>query len=510
MPQAWYAACDVAQRGRTTRTIINELACLNDRPNYGQVCADSYDSDWWYQTHYCGTETAMQVPVEQLQGQMPVYRIAPYSLAEAQEDFTNLGNILSIPVSATLQSANVSQDNPFLVSDAFSRSLQLDAQSGLYSFADIGQLWSEDQAVTALSVSAASPNYISQDDARTIADRFLDSNNLNGTGATFYEVIADTISNDQDAGAVDPNPLSVTAAQDDETPVVWQVIYSRQLTANMVTAAGVQQVDFSVVGPGAKQKVYVPVAAPVGAASVLQTDPVGLQAGWREVQPQVNAATGELVMVDIFSEAEVTALFEAVPNLVSLNDIPQEIDNLDVMSATVAYWEEATGVSQGELIPVYELNASYNEVQSGAAGQDFFYVPASELYMRPYANIISGVPTEAVDSGSTLSLTAADASQTLKELGEGDFDFVLGNGTYLYEWFVNTVEGDPIGTGQTLTDFVVPANPDGRGGSLVLILQVTDLISPNSEGSGKSTASATIQVNPSVFLPLVGGDNTNN
>lgn len=513
MPQAWYAACDVAQRGRITRSIINELDCLNDRPNYGQVCADSYDSDWWYQTHYCGTETAIQVPTAQLQGQMPVYQVKPYSLADAENDFSNLGSVFNIPVEETLQSASVSQADPFLVSDALSRTLSLDTSSGLYSYADTGELWTAQQAITALSVNASSANYISQDDAQTIADRFLTANNLNGPGAQFSEVISDLISSDLTTGVVPTSPLGISAAQQVsdvvESPVVWQVIYARRLNANVVTAAGVQQVEFSVVGPGAKQKVYVPVAAPVGAASVLQTAPIGLQAGWRDVEQPVNAATGQAVMVDIFSEDQVKALFEALPYRVSLNDIPIEIADPQVISSTVAYWEDPQGVSQAQLTPVYELLATYTEVQGGATGQDYFYVPASELYMRPYAEIISGAPTAAVNAGDKLTLTAADASKTLKELGAGDFDFVLGNGTYLYDWYINVVsDATKVGSGQTLSDFVVPANPDGRGGSLSLVLQVTDLNSPN-EGSNKATASVTIQVNPSVFLPLVGGNDAN-
>jgi hypothetical protein len=501
LPQAWYAACDVAQRGRVTRTIINELDCLNDRPQSGYVCADSYDSDWWYQTHYCGTETAIQVPVEQLQGQMPVLRLQPYSTDDANADEARLSNVLlGVDLSETVRAAKRDQNDPFRVRTNISRTLQLDERSGLYTYADISQLWSAEQAEQALAVNAASANYIDQNNARTIADNFLRSNQLFDPGSVFNQVISDTMSSQLQHTVVPTGPLGVASIEQvDETALVWQVIYSRRVTANVVTAAGVQQVEFSVVGNGAKQKVYVPVTGEVNAAGVLQTDPIGVQGGWRELQ-EIGAAGADLVMVDILSEEQVRALYLAAPDRVALNDLPLEVTNREILSSTVAYWEDAPGIPQAELVPVYELLVRFTDANSGTTIDDYVYVPASPLYARPYAEITSVTPGATNDGKPLINLTAADASKTLKELGVADFDFALGTGAdglYTYDWYLGPVSDNVhIGTGRTI-QYQLPAYPD-KEHPLVITLQVINTDSPNTQASVTTTT-----VQQSVLLPLV-------
>jgi len=125
--------------------------------------------------------------------------------------------------------------------------------------------------------------------------------------------------------------------------------------------------------------------------------------------------------------------------------------------------------------------------------------------MRPFAEIISVAPTTTVDAGDTVTLTAADASQTLQALGAGNFDFALGTGAggdYLYDWFVGSVDdANKIGSGRTI-EFTTPATPNNRASTLVIHLRVTNADSPNTQ---TATANVVVGVNPSLFLPLVGG-----
>lgn len=502
MPQAWYKACDVAQRGRITRTIINELACLNDKPNSGQVCADSYDWDWWYQTHACGTETAIYVPSQEIT-QLPVFQMSPYSLEEAAADFENLGDIFGIPVSTTVQMALAQQDaSGFFTGTAGGLNIDMDKSSGIFNFSNLDELWTGEQAVRAMQVTAASPNFITQDDARTIADTFLRNSGLSGDGAVFYEVVSDTISSE----IIIPEGASAATAasimQDvEETPLVWQVIYSRRLNADVMSVAGtLVNHEFSVVGPGAKQKVYVPVAAEVGVANVLATAPVGVQGGWRSVGPVISAATGLAVMVDILTPQQAEDLYLALPSDVPLNDIPLDIKDREVLSNTIAYWEEAPGVSQGEMIPVYELLVRMTERQSDEVMDEYVYVPANEFYMRPIARIVEAPAV--ITAGDTFTLTAADASQTLRELGLADYDFAMGSGDYLYEWFIDgvAVEGDATLGGRVVTGVVAPFSSSGRVSALNLQLRVTDIASPNQSFS---LANTTITSVPQVLLPTL-------
>ncbi|MFN8446682.1 MAG: DUF6345 domain-containing protein [Caldilineaceae bacterium] len=508
MTSAWFNACDVAQRGRTTRVIAEETSCFNDNPYYGSVCADSYDNDYYWYTHSCGTESASYVPVQTL-ASVPVFAVDPYSLAKAQSAFSKLGNVFSIPVSATLQAAEgpgnppgQPSDSPFFVSTDVSKTLEMDKGSGIYKYTDMNALFSGAAVDNALTVNASAANYINSDTAKQIADNFLNQNQLMPDDSQFYEVISDTtgtLGKQVVASAAD-----IAAA---ETPAVWQVIYSRKLNATVLTAAGASEaITFTVVGPGAKQKVYVPLTGQVNAAGNVGASPIGAQGGWRSVSQAVNAATGEQIMVDIQPDAVIRQLYLALDKSVTMNSIPQNISNRNVVSSTLAYWESAPGSSQGHLIPVYELTVDYTDLSNNQPGQDLFYVPATSQYMAPFAKILDA--PESADPGQTITLNAADATKTLKALGVGDaFDFVMGyagaDGTYTYDWYMNSVapENKIAGCSGKACTMTLPANNSDKDATAQVILQVTDTDSPNKS---VSTATAEITVNgKALFLPLV-------
>jgi hypothetical protein len=576
MAQAWYKACDVTQRGRITRTIINELDCLNDKPNLGRVCADSYDWDWWYQTHSCDAETAIYVPAEGIT-QLPVFKANALSVEEANIKFANLVHTFNLTLPS--EGAIGADDSPFFVTEVNSRMLEMDKNSGLFNYSDLNELWTTQQAIRSMEVNAASPAYISSDDAKVIADAFLHSSGLGAGDALFYKVVSDTISTaillpedltmvasldtvqedpiawrvndsrsltapavnvvdilaDQEFSAVGsvaepkvyvPAVAPVDAAYEvvsdnisseivthqdpimsfplddvQENSVLWQVIYSRRLTAPVINAAGtLADQEFSVVGSGSQQKVYVPVVAPAGAASVLETQPIGVQAGWRKIEHGVNAATGEALYVTILTFDKVKALYEAIPDKVALNHTLMQVDGYEIISHTIAYWEEPIGVNQGELIPVYELKLKLIESQSKAEVEDFVYVPASPLYMRPVAKIV-GTPTEDLEAGTSITVAALDATKTLKELGLGDFDIVLGNGDYLYEWY----QDDTLISTERELDLYFPPAPNYVGTwSFTFELRVRDTQSPNPNTVG--TDKVTVIVNypiKDIFLPFV-------
>lgn len=511
MTQAWFKACDVAQRGRIARVIGEETACFDDNPYYSRVCADTIDSDYYWYTHSCGTESASAVPVAQL-ASLPVFAFKPYSLDEAKADFGSLGSAFSVPVTPTLMAASPNEDSlppspnsgSFLVSG--DGSLQVDQNSGLYNYTDLDQMWNEQNAEAAMAAHAAGADAITADDARQIATNFLTNNGLMPGDAVFYEVVQDMTGNLGRNASV-----SASAVSDAETPALQQVIYTRKITATTVTAAGVHaDISFTVVGPGAKQKVYLPVTLPAGvsAADVDAIAPLGAQGGWRELEPLVNAATGQQVMTTIFDETTARDLYLTLDDKVTMNSIPAAISGREILSSTLAYWEGAGGANQGQLIPVFEFTVRYTDTNTSAAAQDLVYVPASSEYLRPYASIDN--PPAAVAAGLPITLTAVDASQTLKAIGAGSqFDFVMGyggaSGTYLYEWYLNGLEASNKITDTNTSDglravtFVAPAPEDNKPGVMNVYLVVTDSDSPNTS---QSTDVATIAL-PLVFMPAV-------
>jgi hypothetical protein len=288
---------------------------------------------------------------------------------------------------------------------------------------------------------------------------------------------------------------------------VWQAEFARHIQMPALRGAeGLPvQTEFSVVGPGAKLKVYMTPQPPASAAGTEGTNPIlGVQGGWRTVETLVSAASGDAVTVEIGDVEVLKALYLLLEDEISLNDIPLDTVSREVISETLAYWEQPPGVAQDELIPVYEFLVSMVERTTGETVEDYAYVPANTIYMPPLARIVDGVPGEAVPAGTAVTLVAADASQTLQELGIGDFDFAMGSGdpnAYQYEWFQGSVDpANLIGTGMTLADYKLPGGVDTKAGGVQIILRVTDTGNPNQLSA---TDTAQILVQPATFLPLI-------
>ena len=513
LKDAWFGACDVAQRGRQVRIIAEELSCFNDRPYSSSVCADVNDSDWWYWTHNCGTASASYVPEDLLQGQMPVYKVVPYSTADATEDINHLTGVFGLPSQGVVQVARTDEgpgvppdpvaNDPFYTSTDVSGTLQMDKGSGIYQYLDLTQTPSQ-QVEQAMAAQAASATAIDADAAITIANDFLNRNGLMPADAVVDEVVLDTVDQATD---------SVSAAGYDvvqQVAPLQQVLYTRVLTESRVTAAGVtQEITYTVVGPGAKQKVGLPTTGVVNAAGVLEAPVLSAQGGWRAVQQEVSAASGDAIMVNIEDEDTIKNLYLALGEMVALNPIPLDIESREVLSTTLAYYESTTGKSQGSLIPVRELNVRFT-LNGGGTSDDFAYVPTSSTYLPPYAEILDAPTSTNVSSGMTMTLTAADATKTLKELGVGDdFDFVMGwngaAGTYLYNWYVDSVAPENKLTDLNTSDgankitFTVPTFDDAHERMLTIVLEVVDF---DSENDSRSVDVAQIAA-PALFMPAV-------
>jgi len=506
VPQAWYKAADRTQRGRIVRTLINELACLNDRPKTGWVCADSYDWDAWVQTHHAGTEPARYVDVEALNGTMPRFPFAPFALAG--ERYTELGGVFGV---TTTVPTSVQQVDPIMWSDVSDgRELEMDSGSGLYGYTDLDNLWTYTETQQAYNLSQGLQGVkITANGARDIADRFLTDHNLMPGDAQFYEVVSDTISGgDIVSGSVAAMDASLLA---DEQPTVWQVSYSRILVYTPTTTLGLAQepVEFSVVGPGAKLLVYVPTSA--ASASMLADNGVpvvGAIGGWREIEGQrAGSWVQSALSVDILSPTQIYTLHEQLGRVVVMDPMPIEFDDSEILSHTVGYWEEGALSSQSESIPVYELTVRYTLGISEVAVIEE-HIAANETYMPPFAEIESA-PTEMVQVGQTVNFTATDATRTLADLGyDPSLDFVLGKGPpydFLYEWYVNSVaEANRIAVGRSI-DFPVPADVTERAGSVqqTIILKVTDITNPDQPSTTDSTTLDVYPVYPRIFLPVI-------
>ncbi len=131
------------------------------------------------------------------------------------------------------------------------------------------------------------------------------------------------------------------------------VNYSRELPAETGTMA-------SVVGPGAKLKVYIDEDGGI----------IGAMGNWRETQ-----TAG---MVNIISKVEAWNRFVQYGQEAVLNPIYLEYDNVqtDMNTATIGYYEASCLENQSELIPVWIFNTRYYK-NGDLIETVYTYIPAA-------------------------------------------------------------------------------------------------------------------------------------
>jgi hypothetical protein len=510
MTQAWFKAADALQpSGKKARVLAEEYHHFFDKYyNHNSSDWNNYSNYWWWD-HTVGSEPARQVDIQQLDGVMPVFQTPPLSLAEAGEQWQGLSTAFG--VTSTLMSSDdpcVQQDEEIWLSQ--DGQLEMDPSSGLYAFTDQDSLWGNGSAVGA---QAGPTIRLSQEDVKDIADAFLTVNGLMPADAQQYEVAADTMS----AAVVTPTRVAALSVSPTEQisqtdTTVWQVIYSRIISYTLHSEAGVAQepVEFSVMGPGAKLKVYVEPEVPLGLSDVqAQAQAViGGMGGWRAV-----GTDGQMTVqqtVDILDYAQIEKLLEQLEPMVALDYVPVLYSSRQVLTYTVGYYELALGAGQDQLIPTYVLELDYTLEDTQEVVSSTVYIPANETYMAPYAAF---TPTQEIPSilavGEELVFQATDASQPLSNLGyDSSLNFALGTGdpdSYLYNWYCSTSSDDnKIGAGPVLTYTVGLCGEPHTGAPLhaqTIILEVTDSSSPRPPST--SYATTALLVARPVYLPMV-------
>jgi hypothetical protein len=278
------------------------------------------------------------------------------------------------------------------------------------------------------------------------------------------------------------------------------------------TAKGTQEtVEFSVMGPGAKLKVYVEPEVPVGLtlADAAQQAVIGGVGGWRGLDESTYKTTGVQQTVTILPYEQVETLFNVLEPTVALSYIPLPWTNRDVLSYTLAYYEHPMGTGQDQLIPVYAMDVQY-DLESQETVTSAVYIPSNETYMAPLAKIMTAtVVPDQVSVGTELVFEAVDASQNLSDLGyDPSLTFPLGSGdpdSYLYDWYLGSVAPEnKLGSGRTLTYTVAletEVHPGSAYSTQSIILQVTDSLSPRPPST--SIDSYELTVEPSIYLPAM-------
>jgi len=503
--QAWFRAADALQpQGKVAGVLAEEYSQFNDRPA-NHMGGDWWDNDFYYWRHPVGSEPARYVDVSQLNGVMPVFDTKPLNLAERDALWANLGQSFGVSTTTALGTplrAAGTEAEPVWVSP--DKQLEMDPAGGLYAFTNLQTLW------TSPTVQVNGPIYpLAPQDAITIANQFLTSNGLMLNDAQYYEVAADVVNTQ-----VYTPQLGMTrgdAVQAATQTTAYEVIYSRILTYTPPTKVGSANapaaVEFSVMGPGAKLKVFVdPTAGAQSPMKGANSSVIGGVGGWRRLQSPT-AQPEAVATVPILTYNQISSLFGSLEPIVALSYVPLPYTSRQVTTYTVGYYEGAIGQSQDQLIPTYVLNVNYN-LASGETITTPAYIPANPLYMAPLALI---TPTAQLPAsarvGQQVIFNAADAAQPLSSLGyDPALNFVLGSGQdYVYNWYLGTVDpANHLGSGRVLTYTASLSGLTAGRTTQNIILHVEDLGS--SSGYNVSVATYQLQVVPSIYLPLVRRD----
>jgi hypothetical protein len=494
LPQAWLYSAETSMAagarawGRAIRArVVGEENChFNDRKN--SSCGDFAPNGYYYWLdHRFGSgpdfytvpfQAASAASAEAANVTLPVLSVI--SALPSEGDLAKLSNAFGF-----------SPDTPAALDDesqlyrAVDNGLDLSVdKQGKFSFANLNELWVVPTGTTTLQQRAALAADL---DPKAIADEFLTSQNLMPPDAVFIEVVTDTVTT-ATSTPTEPTANSANSAAPafketilDESPIAYQVVYGRQLT---VTADDSSSVVTPVFGPGATLRVYVGLDGKV----------VGASGGWRSVSQLSSLSTS--ASTTPLSSGQAISLYQTLRDAVNLLPTGYSADVVTVTQASLSYYEQPLGVSQDLMVPTYAMQVdmqgrpidpagamgatSATETVTPTVLESFAFVPAVAEELPPLARITSYPdPQPIIAPDDVLTLTAADSSKMLSELGLGDnLTFVMGTAPFTYTWKLQNT-GKVIGSGLSINykagieDFV-GSSKDNDDLALVVVLEVTD------------------------------------
>jgi hypothetical protein len=496
---AWFIACDQKQPSGVQAKVLGEEYYDLYESIYSQMPGHPQDATYWVSTKWCGTrQPALYVNPQEVTA-MPVLPTPPLSLAAAQNLWNGLGSTFGVPTQTAAMAPLALGDT--WVSVSGTHQLEMDSANGLFYYVDNGALFS--------GTVAAKNGILAPLDAKAIADQFLTSNNLMSADAQFAEVLPVNLDTIQKPTGLN-SPIAPKVIN--STVTDYEVIYARIVTATNVGLTPAPTISYTVAGAGSKLKVYVTAAG--GSARVSapgQTGAVvGAQGGWRQVQS--GKTLGPQQTTAVLPYPQVETLFQKMEPQVAYKNVP--FDNptsKTVLSYTLGYWEEAIGEKgQDQLYPAYIISATYSSITPTASVTGVSYMPIDSTFMPPLAKIQSTSDlSKNVRPGQVITLSAADASKTLAEVGiDPSLNFPLGTGPYLYTWYRDSIAtGNEIpGTSNqkdiTYTVTLSGTTVHGAPVSQSIYLVVKDA---GSAHTSRNTSYAVVQANvmPPVYLPML-------
>ena len=484
--QAWFSAVsDQQPSGVKARVLAEELNNYNDYLwGEGYVSPDyPNNGGYWYWDHWSGTPAPLQLtaaaPVT-----LPVYTIVPrtvdttyvYTVGTAfgLTDTSKIHQDGSTFYMVDAEAPQPPSPPPTLRANAVAtptKLLQVDIPSGGFFFQKLDELWTKPEISRTLPASQTAigkANIFARDNAKILPGIF----GFDGTIPPTVEL----------EGPTSASMASSAAATTPTSPTNYSVSFARTVDI------GGQKL--SIVGPGSREDFFIGDNGQV----------IGLKAGWRDIQlaqTNLGVQSTQVVSVPIKTSDQAWADFLADPHI-ALAQPPEFISYTQKLTPTLAYYEQASIISQTELIPVWVFVAdlytqtvtSQVQVQSTqaitpvlVASNVNLYVPASASPTAlPQASIISPTAGTIIVPGQSLVLNGAVTG---------------GTAPYTFQW--SSSEDGLLGTGATLTSPGLHAFlHDGSLAPNVITLSVTDANGLQSS----ATVNVTV-LGQQLYLPVI-------
>lgn len=435
--QSWFLAVDYVQPHGWTTVTARVLAEVNNNYNdyawgEGYVSPDPVkDGTYWIWDHNAGCPPPR---VNTAASEMMVYKAVEETINEEQA--SSIARTLGLEGKIIFR-----EDGYFSLEEPLGdgKFFQIHKNGGLF-FGNADLLF---------KVPEKAPTLPSEEGGLRLANEFLAKLRLGGLdlgdlGEPEFETeIIFEYSSDREGKG---EPL-------DQMPILSEVFFPHELTYNGQT--------FSVVGPGAKLKVYLGDGGEV----------IGAIGGWRKLE--------ETKPAEFLPQEEALALVKEYRDKVSLLKVPP-FEDFEAKEATLAYYEDVNEIiltTTTIVFPSWLFKGTfYTREKDGRAASSFegdFYLPAVEEFIPPVVTIISPEdnsvhsPTERIEFKAEVKFGAG--GETIQWFS--DIDGYLGEGDLI----LASLSGGAR-EGEEVSHSVKAVATDSRGktGTAIVTVKITE------------------------------------
>jgi hypothetical protein len=460
--QSWFEAIDDTQPGGVCGRVLAEVS--DNYNDYlwgkGYVSPDpTHNGIYWYWDHCSCTPPPLQVENPEQYDELPVLEVV-------HRDVTQGWVLETIAPAFNMGDTGVFSDTGhfYLINTTGveTQTLQVDMVSGGYKYRVQNELWVPPETP---------PRLPGTETAMALVEDWFAIQGEELPGAWYRT--GQTLVMEEQMVEVQMDMLEGGIAGEQELqriPVDLALSYGRVEVLPARTAQGIQMQGFSIVGPGARTKVYLGDGGKI----------LGVQGGSRDIQQ-----TG--AYLPIIDPGEAWSWFLQDPTI-ALATIPWAYDQVMQTAGigpTLGYYEEPQAQGQEQLVPTWIFSADFYAGGQLLAGGVLVYLPAVEQsaaeYLPPVVIITAPSDGSEFSPGELLTF-------------EGNV-MQYGLEPFAYEWY-SSHDGF-LGSGDTIQASLSGAVEKGDLISHTISLQVTD--ANGQEGAD----SVMVFVRAALYLPII-------